>query len=195
MVNALRIAGMVRGDWMLAAYSVIVAAASLVPPALVSVEVLVRAGGAALGLVVVASVLSAGIVYRWYWLVLPIREAATGELARRLGIPAVGRWLMNGTHLTALVRRHGSTELMPASRRTLQWVATRSVLAERLHAAAFVGTIPWIIAAYRFDAPALATGIAVVNVLFQCYPVLVQRETRRRVQRLTRRMKEGDRRD
>jgi Zn-dependent protease with chaperone function len=195
MVNALRIAGMVRGDWILTAYSVIVAAASLVPPALVSVEVLVHAGGAALGLVVVGSVLSAAIVYRCYFLALPIRPAATGELARRLGIPAVSRWLMNGTNLTALVRRHGSTELVPASRRTLQWVATRSVLAERVHAAAFVGTIPWIIAAYRFDAPALAAGIAVVNVLFQCYPVLVQRETRRRVQRLTRRMKEGDRRD
>ena len=47
MVNSLRVAGLDRGEWILTAYFVVVAASGVLPLALVAVELLPQSGGAA----------------------------------------------------------------------------------------------------------------------------------------------------
>ena len=178
--------GVDRGAWILTAYFATVAAANLLPLALILVEMTAHPGGvSALLMTSLASALVGWVTYRFYRPLLPIRATATGRVARWLAIPIASRWLMDGTSLRAAVNRHGSTKLKAASRRTLAEVVARSILAERIHAAAFVAGLPWIVLTYRFDAPTLAGFVAAINVVFQLYPVLVQRETRRRVDRIT----------
>ena len=93
---------------------------------------------------------------------------------------------MHGTNLRALLQRHGSSYLTAATRRTLDDVVGRAEMAERAHVAGAAAVVPWVVAAWKFDAPVLAGVVAVIGAIFQIYPVLVQRETRRRVLRISR---------
>jgi hypothetical protein len=182
MVIGFRLFGLTRGDWILTAYFAAVAASGMMPPALVVVEVGAQPGGAmAAAIAAVASVL-AGVVTMTTYTPVGVRAASTGALARALAIPFVSRWLMHGTNLRRLTQRHGASWPETTSRPTLQDVVDRSLLAERAHAAGISASLPWIVVAARFGAPGLAVFVAAVTITFQLYPVLVQRETRRRVQ-------------
>lgn len=173
------------GDWILGVYVGILALASLLPTALLLVWSIERPNGwVGFAGAVAATIVMGLIANQAYDRCLPLQRWETGTLARALGVPYVSRWLIHGPNLRRLLRSAGSAQLPAASRRTLDEVWERAVLAERVHAARFIAGLPFIVLAFAFDLPRLAVVLIVLNVLVQLYPVLIQRETRRRLTRL-----------
>jgi hypothetical protein len=174
-----------RGDWILTAYFAAVAGSGLLPLSLLIVEFSVVSDGLRwLGVSLLGSGACgwAGFLASARW--LDLREWETGRAARVLGVPTVSRWLIHGPAFRRLLRRVGSQQLPAVSRRTLEDAWARSVLAERVHAAGFVAAMPLIVAAYAGGFVRLSAVLLAVNLVTQLYPVLVQRETRRRLLRV-----------
>jgi hypothetical protein len=108
----------------------------------------------------------------------------TGTLYRRLGVPAFGRFVLNGGWMNERIRR-----VQPGQRRFLNAAARRTLhaateAAEAGHWLWLLASVPplifgFIVRRYAFVAT-LLTGTVVVNV----YPIALQRSLRARLETL-----------
>ena len=173
-------------EWVLAAYFGTLAAAWLLPIALFLVDVHFTPGTPAWAVpaLVAASVAATIAAYHpppSYWRLRPVER---GALYRRLGVRAFGALVVHGALMKRWLRRHGSPAGAAERRATLGEVARRTALSERMHLAGLGGALPFVAAACLTRHPGWAWYFVLANVAHNLYPVLLQRDTRARLERV-----------
>ena len=112
-----------------------------------------------------------------------------GPLYHWIGVRAFKRIVPGGEITQRLERRAGQGQaVLLADRRELAVLEHRGRAAERAHAISLVAAIPAIVIALWFDRLVITAMLVVANIVLHLYPVLVQRQTRSRVLRLSARM-------
>jgi hypothetical protein len=106
---------------------------------------------------------------------------ADGRLYARLGVRRFRAFVLDGDLMNRWVRRHAPGASPALSASTLRTWTVRSCVNERIHLAAFVSSIPVIVAAYFVHRTGLALYLSLLNVPFNVYPILLQRYTRGRL--------------
>jgi hypothetical protein len=119
------------------------------------------------------------------WLRLRPCEA-DGRWYERLGVRRFRKIVLHGDLMNRWLRRRAPAALPALTADTLHTWLAQSYVNERIHLAALLSSLPVLVAAYLVDRPGLALYLALLNVPFNVYPILLQRYTRGRLDRVIR---------
>ena len=103
---------------------------------------------------------------------------------QRLGVRRFKRVVVFGDRMNRMLRRMGWSRPFPSTpERMRRWLLWTEV-AERIHWSWLLGSLPVIYAAFRAGRSGLGAYVLCGNVPFNIYPILLQRHTRARIERI-----------
>jgi hypothetical protein len=106
---------------------------------------------------------------------------AGGQLYLRLGVLRFRTVVLNGDLMNRWLRRYAPGALTVPSAATLRGRALQSRWNGRIHLAAFLFSLPVILAAGAVGGSGLALYLGLINLPLNVYPILLQRYTRGRL--------------
>jgi hypothetical protein len=144
-------------------------------PPIVSVPMLL-AFIAAIGILAVAGY----HIPSWYWRF----SVPSLSFYRRIGVRTFGRFVLKGQLWNRFFAK--TTEINVSSYRVrIPDLRRSSERSERVHSAALASSLPFIALALLTDQPRWAMYVAVANIPFNIYPILLQQYTRLRAREST----------
>ncbi len=170
----------------LGATIVVICAACFTPIELFLLELWPDHGS--IGLLLVSSSAAAWAIARLlpdrYYMIR--RFEASGRIYERLGIRFFKHFTPNGDYVNRIIRRRDPGYRVVHDERSIMSVEAGTRLAERSHVASLLFVVPFVSYTLMLGWDRFALWLLLPNVPFHLYPVLLQRYTRARIERVVR---------